>query len=205
MLRQPEHEYTSSNRRATPNSASKGAHQDGRHKFAFYTRRDAARNHEIDVIQPLINMKGMGIIDGTADDMLHAILEAHSAGKFIYAMKFLAGGNFVPEREKALRFVFDQSGIDAVAVGIVTPLELEWNVRFSSGLPISEKLSQKTFLNSMRLNILEIVCIGCGQCMEHCENGAISLVDGKAKVDHARCILCRYCAPPCERLVIRFV
>jgi len=167
--------------------------------------RDAARNPEIDVIHPLINMKGMGIIDGTADDMLHAIREAHSAGKFIYAMKSLAGGNFVPEREKALRFVFDQSGIDAVAVGMVTPLEVEWNVRFASGLPISEELSQKTSLNSKRLNILEIICTGCGECIEHCENQAISLVDGKAKVDHELCILCGYCAPHCERLAIRFV
>ena len=41
--------------------------------------RDAARHPEIDVIHPLINMKGMGIIDGTADEMLEAIGEAHSA------------------------------------------------------------------------------------------------------------------------------
>ena len=52
--------------------------------------RIAAKNPEIDVIHPLINIKGMGIIDGTADDMLSAIGEAHSAGKFVYAMKSLA-------------------------------------------------------------------------------------------------------------------
>jgi hypothetical protein len=62
--------------------------------------RDAARHPEIDVIHPLINLKGMGIIDGTADEMLHAIQEAHSAGKFVYAMKSLAGGNFVSERRR---------------------------------------------------------------------------------------------------------
>jgi predicted aldo/keto reductase-like oxidoreductase len=167
--------------------------------------RDAAHNPEIDVIHPLINMKGMGIIDGTADDMLLAIREAHSAGKFIYAMKSLAGGNFVPDREKALRFVFDQNEIDAVAVGMVTPLEVEWNVRFASGLPISEELSVKTSLSSKRLDIVDVVCIGCGECVAHCENQAISLVDNKAKVNHERCILCGYCAPHCERLAIRFV
>ncbi len=167
--------------------------------------RDAARHPEIDVIHPLINMKGMGIIDGTADEMLHVIQEAHSAGKFIYAMKSLAGGNFVSEREKAFQFIFDQSAIDAVAVGMVTPLEVEWNVRFASGLSISEELSQKTSLNTKRLNILEIVCIGCGECLAHCDNQALSLMDGKAKVDHELCILCGYCAPHCERLAIRFV
>ena len=87
--------------------------------------RDAARHPEIDVIHPLINIKGMGIIDGTTDQMLEAIGEAHAAGKFIYAMKSLAGGNFVPDREKAFRFVFDRKEIDAVMVGMVTPLEVE--------------------------------------------------------------------------------
>jgi predicted aldo/keto reductase-like oxidoreductase len=167
--------------------------------------RIAANNPEIDVIHPLINIKGMGIIDGTADDMLSAIGEAHSAGKFVYAMKSLAGGNFVPDREKALKFIFDQNEIDAVVVGMVTPLEVEWNVRFASGLPISEELSKMTSINTKKLNILEIVCIGCGKCAEHCENQAISIVDEKAKVNHERCILCGYCAPHCDRLAIRFV
>jgi hypothetical protein len=72
--------------------------------------------------------------------MLEAIGEAHSAGKFIYAMKSLAGGNFVSEREKALRFVFGQERIDAAVVGMVTPPEVEWNVRFLSGLPIADEL-----------------------------------------------------------------
>jgi len=125
--------------------------------------RDAARHPEIDVIHPLINMKGMGIIDGTADGMLEAIGQAHSAGKFIYAMKSLAGGNFVPDREEALRFVFGQKKIDAAVVGMVTPFEVEWNVRFLSGLPIADELAEKTALQSKLLNILEVVCTGCGE------------------------------------------
>jgi predicted aldo/keto reductase-like oxidoreductase len=167
--------------------------------------RAAARHPEIDVIHPLINMKGMGIIDGTTDEMLEAIREAHAAGKFIYAMKSLAGGNFVTDREKALRFVFDCEEIDAVMVGMVTPLEVEWNVRFLSGLPVSDELSEKTALQSKVLSIVELACIGCGECVEHCENGALSIVDGKARVDHGLCILCGYCAPHCERLSIRIV
>jgi aryl-alcohol dehydrogenase-like predicted oxidoreductase len=167
--------------------------------------RDAARHPEIDVIHPLINMKGMGIIDGTADEMLDAIGEAHSAGKFVYAMKSLAGGNFVPDREKALRFIFGQEKIDAAVVGMVTPLEVEWNVRFLSGLPITDELARQTALQSKLLNILEVVCTGCGECVAHCENEALSIIDGKARVDHGHCILCGYCAPHCERLAIRIV
>jgi len=167
--------------------------------------KDAAHHPEIDVIHPLINMKGMGIIDGTADEMLEAIAEAHAAGKFIYAMKSLAGGNFVPDRERALRYVFDRKDIDAAVVGMVTPLEVEWNVRFLSDLPVSEELSEKTALHTKALSIVELACAGCGECVEHCENGALSIFDGKARVDHGRCILCGYCAPHCERLAIRIV
>ena len=166
---------------------------------------DAARHPEMDVIHPLINLKGMGIIDGGVQDMLAAIREAHEAGKFVYAMKSLAGGNFVPDRAAALRFIFDTPEIDAVVVGMVTPLEVEWNLRFAAGRPIPEDLDRDTALSSKRLSIVALACEGCGECVEHCENGALEVVDGKATVDHERCILCGYCAPHCQRLAIRMV
>lgn len=167
--------------------------------------RNAARHPEIDVIHPLINIKGMGIVDGTRDDMMNAIREAHAAGKFIYAMKALAGGNFVPQREEALQYIFDQDCIDAAVVGMVTPLEVEWNVRFISGLAIPEELSRNTSLHQKSVSIVQSACVGCGECVTHCENQALSVVDGKATVDRERCILCGYCAPHCEQFAIRFV
>jgi predicted aldo/keto reductase-like oxidoreductase len=166
---------------------------------------DAVRHPEMDVIHPLINLKGMGIIDGGVEEMLAAIREAHQAGMFVYAMKSLAGGNFVPNREEALRFVFGVHELDAVVVGMVTPLEVDWNLRFASGQPIPAELAEATALSSKRLNIVALACEGCGECVEHCENGALSIVEGKATVDHDRCILCGYCAPHCERLAIRMV
>jgi aryl-alcohol dehydrogenase-like predicted oxidoreductase len=166
---------------------------------------DAARHPEMDVIHPLINCKGMGIIDGGVEEMLAAIREAHGAGKFVYTMKSLAGGNFVPEREASLRFIFDTPEIDAVVVGMVTPREVEWNLRFASGRPIPEDLDRDTALSTKRLSIVALACEGCGECVEHCENRALSVVDGKAQVDHGLCILCGYCAPHCPRLAIRMV
>jgi predicted aldo/keto reductase-like oxidoreductase len=166
---------------------------------------DAVRHPEMDVIHPLINLKGMGIIDGGVEEMLAAIRQAHQAGMFVYAMKSLAGGNFVPNREEALSFIFGVDELDAVVVGMVTPLEVDWNLRFASGRLIPEELAEATALSSKRLNIVALACEGCGECVEHCENGALSLVEGKATVDHDRCILCGYCAPHCERLAIRMV
>ncbi len=166
---------------------------------------DAARHPEMDVIHPLINIKGMGIVDGGVEEMLAAIREAHAAGKFVYAMKALAGGNFVPDREAALSFIFNTPEIDAVVVGMVTPLEVEWNLRFAAGRPIPADLARDTALNTKRLSLVSLACEGCGECVEYCENNALSVVDGKAVVDHERCILCGYCAPHCARLAIRMV
>ena len=166
---------------------------------------DAVRHPEMDVIHPLINLKGMGIIDGGVEEMLAAIRQAHAAGMLVYAMKSLAGGNFVPNREEALSFIFGIKAIAAVAVGMVTPLEVEWNLRFAAGRPISAELARDTALSTKRLSIVALACEGCGECVEHCENQALSVVEGKATVDHERCILCGYCAPHCQRLAIRMV
>lgn len=167
--------------------------------------RIAASMPEIEVIHPLINMTGMGIVDGSLADMEAAIHDAHDAGKFIYAMKALAGGNLVPQREEALRYVWDNSDLDALVLGMVSPEEVQWNLNFFQGMPNPEELSCKTALHSKRLNILEFVCQGCGACVERCENDALSLRDGKAKVDDSKCILCGYCATSCPLFAIRMV
>lgn len=41
------------------------------------------------------------------------------------------------------------------------------------------------------------VCIGCQTCIGCCPVGAISLVDGKAKIDPAKCIKCGTCKAVC--------
>lgn len=54
--------------------------------------KKAAAHDDIEVIHPLINRPGLGILDGTAGQMATAIEDAALAGKGIYAMKALAGG-----------------------------------------------------------------------------------------------------------------
>ena len=61
--------------------------------------RAAADRDDIDVIHPLINKMGWGIIDGTRDEMLEAISYAHQKGKGLYGMKALAGGKLADNAE----------------------------------------------------------------------------------------------------------
>jgi ferredoxin len=51
----------------------------------------------------------------------------------------------------------------------------------------------------------ERLCKGCGKGIEVRGSGALSLVDGKAVVDEAACVLCGYCGSGCPEFFIRVV
>lgn len=166
--------------------------------------RDAALVEEIDVIHPLINKKGMGIIDGSADEMMEAIAFAASRGKGVYAMKALAGGYFMKDAWDAFDYVRSSPYLHGVAVGMVSYEELEANVRFFSGEMIPAESMARLQKAEKRLIILQF-CKGCGKCVETCPNGALRLVNGKSVVDPRICILCGYCNPVCPQFAIRIV
>jgi uncharacterized Fe-S center protein len=45
-------------------------------------------------------------------------------------------------------------------------------------------------------------CVGCGDCVEHCSQSAISLQDKKAKIDSEKCIGCGECILICSNKAI---
>jgi len=164
----------------------------------------AAEIKEIDIIFPIINKLGMGIIDGSVDDMIEAISEAHKAGKGLYAMKALAGGHLIDQLEEAFNFVRNIKGISSLAVGMVSSEELELNLRIFNDEKIPKGLLTQKIKPSKRLLILSL-CKGCGTCVKTCPNNALTLENGKAVVDHKLCILCGYCNPVCPEFAIRII
>lgn len=46
-------------------------------------------------------------------------------------------------------------------------------------------------------------CISCGACVASCPVGAISFVDGKAKIDPSICIKCGTCESICPMEAIK--
>lgn len=161
----------------------------------------AVENEAIDVIFPLINYQGMGILDGSLDDMLQAIQRASQKGMGVYAMKALGGGNFLDNVTEAFRFILENRSIHSVAVGMVDPGELEVNYRLFSGEEVDEKEIQA--LKRKKLLRIQLFCIRCGACVETCPNGALSLGEERAQVDTEKCILCGYCSPGCPKMAIR--
>jgi predicted aldo/keto reductase-like oxidoreductase len=167
--------------------------------------RMTAGSDHIDVIHPLINKTGMGILDGTADEMTGAISACSRAGKGVYAMKALAGGNLISEARESLRYVLGLDGVDAVAVGMLSEKEIEANVALFSGLADNEADWALLEEKRRKLKIMEQFCKGCGQCVPACHSGALYLEDGKALVDEDHCVLCGYCAAACPEFMIRVI
>jgi len=164
----------------------------------------AAAFPEIEVIQPLINMAGIGIRGGTSHDMLQAIRNASSAGKGIYAMKALGGGHLLNRSEEAFEYILSIPELASVAVGMSSPDEVDYNVRIFSGQPVSESLKSKVARRPRRLHI-EDWCLGCGECVRRCTSGALNLAGGKAVADRTKCILCGYCGEVCPEFCIKVV
>ena len=165
----------------------------------------APRLPEIQVIHPLINRAGLGIIGGSAADMAAAIAAAHQRGKGIYAMKVLGGGNLLAEREASIRYVMGLPGVDAAVVGMLSTGEVDYNLAVFSGQDVTPRLEQAAPVSAKRLVVMERLCQGCGDCVAACPNGALALVNDKSVVDAEKCLLCGYCSPACKELAIRVI
>lgn len=166
--------------------------------------RRAAEIKEMDIIFPIINKLGIGIVGGSVEDMTKAILEAHKAGKGLYAMKALGGGHLINQLEEAFNFVRNIKGISSLAVGMVSSEELELNLKIFNDEEIPKGLFTQKIKPSKRL-FISTFCKGCGTCVKTCPNNALSLENGKAVVDHKLCILCGYCNPVCPEFAIRLI
>lgn len=166
--------------------------------------RAAALTPELDVIQSIINKEGLGIRDGSVSDMRQAISFASSVGKGIYGMKALGGGHLLAEKNKALAYVLSIEELSSVAVGMQSLNEVEYNVRFFSGQAITPALEESLQKKRRRLHI-EDWCLGCGRCVERCTAGALSLIEGKVRVNQFLCRLCGYCGSVCPEFCIKII
>jgi len=164
----------------------------------------ASDRDDVDVLFVLVNKTGMGIVDGTTTEMVTAIEKAARAGKGIYLMKALAGGNLLTEYHDALSWARRLKGISSVSVGVVSIKELLQNLKqFGLKTPETDHVSPDINVKEKSLLILKNLCTGCGACVEACPNEALFLEGEKAKINHENCILCGYCSPECPGFLIR--
>ncbi len=166
--------------------------------------RAAALLEPVDVIHPILNMRGIGIADGSLADMLSAISFAVETGKGIYTMKALGGGHLSPQSPEALSWILAQPGISSVAVGMQSLDEVALNCAIFNGEVAEESLLTKVTARSRKV-IVEDWCVGCGCCAVKCPMQAIRVEQGRAVIDSGKCIVCGYCGASCPEFCLKII
>ena len=161
----------------------------------------APRFPMIDVIHPLINHAGIGIQDGTREDMEAAIQSARDYNIGIFAMKPLGGGHLISDNRAALEYAVNNPLLDSVAVGMQSIQEIDANAAaFEGRNDLLEALTHRP-----RRIMVHDWCEGCGRCAERCRQKAITVVNGRATVNSEKCVFCGYCARACPQFCIKVV
>ena len=166
--------------------------------------RDSLDFPEIDIVFPIINYTGIGIEDGSQKEMEDAVNRAHNAGKGMMGMKPLGGGNLLSDTDACFDYVLGLESVDSIALGMQNTDEVIYNVAKVNGDEIDAALAKRVKQLPRRLHISDW-CEGCGQCVARCGQSALSLVDGKARVNVEKCLTCCYCASVCPTFAIKVV
>lgn len=168
---------------------------------------ESASIPELDVVFPLINYASVGIRKGdkfgTKEEMMEAICACHHAGKGVFSMKALGGGNLTDHYQEALNYVFSKQEIDSVMIGFGRIQDVDDLLAYLDGSMASD---YNPDISTKKVRINQEDCEGCGACKAICPAGAIYYNDaGLADINQDLCLTCGYCAPACPtRALIRY-
>lgn len=163
----------------------------------------AAQADYIEVVHPLLNKAGLGIVDGNRKQMEDALKMAYEAGKGIYTMKPLGGGNLFASAQESLAYAFSFPYKHSVCIGMQSCDEIDANIEFMEKGGFSAENLAVLLAKKRRLHI-DDWCIGCGACAARCVSRGIDIIDGKA-VPNTNCVLCGYCSRVCDQWAIKVV
>ncbi|MDD3148351.1 MAG: aldo/keto reductase [Candidatus Riflebacteria bacterium] len=163
------------------------------------------RNESIEVLHPMYNRDGIGILDASLADMTSFLQRARSNGKGIYAMKPLGGGQLRNDAVASLRWVLASGVVDSAVVGMTSVDEVNLNVKVARNQEVDIDFARKVAGQPRKLFINTMVCINCGACIKTCQQSALKPGDKSPQIDHRLCVLCGYCAPVCPRFAIRII
>lgn len=167
--------------------------------------RKAATMDEIDVVFPIMNIAGTGILHGTRDEMLEAIASCVNADKGVYIMKALGGGTLIDRYSDAISFARNIPGIASIALGMVTLDEVDVNLKYFEGKDLSTLNISAGTGKKKQFIAVQSLCNNCGKCRLICPNEAISKADGHSFIDPSKCLTCGYCVSACSMFAIRMI
>ena len=168
------------------------------------TVKKSAENPDIDIVFPIINKTGMGILGGMREEMEVAVNECLTQRKGVYLMKALAGGNLIGDYMDALNYIRGfANGKASISMGMVSKKEVEMNIGYFNDVDISEQAG-KLKKSDKEFYISPVVCRQCRKCADVCHNNAIS-DDTQPVIDTKKCLQCGYCVSACPQFAIRMI
>lgn len=165
--------------------------------------KDLIFHPEFEVVHPLFNRTGQGILQGTFEDMEKAIQNLYRSGTGIFTMKPLAGGRLYNSFLEELSFMRDYPYKHAIAVGIKNKNEIAVNVaifehRYQESMKKTLQLAEKKLFYRFEL------CSLCYTCVNTCSSKVISKAEnGKLIFDWDKCCCCGYCIASCSQFALR--
>ncbi len=163
---------------------------------------------DIEVVFPLLNKTGIGLCDGTRDEMIAVIRELKETGRGLYAMKPLGGGHLIHDIPDAIDFMRGLNLFDSISVGLKTPEEVEAMAGIFTGSMSARKKALdmgRDRANRKSLIIYDFLCEKCGSCIDECAQDALVMGENVPVVDTEKCVLCGYCAAVCPKFAIRVI
>jgi ferredoxin len=164
----------------------------------------AAVRFGMDVVCAIINVDGLGLTDGSRLDMERALMDAREAGLFVIGMKILGGGHLIARRDEAVRYALGLDFLDAIAVGMASEAEIDYNCAMFAGQTPDPEAARISSAAAREL-MIEEGCVGCGRCAARCGQGAIVMEAGQARAVPELCVRCGYCAAACPYVLIKVV
>lgn len=163
----------------------------------------AIKYTEIDVIHPIMNISGLGIMDGSIEEMIKQVSIFKQRGGGVFSMKPLGGGNLLNRIDSSFDFMLSQKCVDSIAVGMQSVEEVIANVLRFENKPISKEIQEKLLIQPRQLHIADW-CTKCSKCIDVCSHNALSMGD-RVIIDRSKCVLCGYCAAVCKEFCIKVI
>lgn len=165
--------------------------------------RAAKEFDEIEIIHPIVNKLGLGINDGSIEEMVEELRQLSRLDKGIYGMKALGGGHLISNLEEALTFCLELDFLDSIAVGMQSTDEIDANIQLFDKGSVDPSIKDRLGKKERRLIVADY-CTACGNCQVRCQQDGIEIVNGQA-VANDKCILCGYCATVCPEFCIKVI
>ncbi len=119
-------------------------------------------------------------------------------------MKAIGGGNLIGSVQQAIRWALSLESVDSVAIGMKSPEEVRVNIAWMLGEKPNKKDLELVTREPRKL-LIDEWCEGCGKCVDVCSQKALSIINGKARIDQQSCVFCGYCGSACRDFYIKVV